>query len=88
MVNYPDDILIDKQNRRQFLKEKTGLKFICFHEISAAKEYITKESKKEKIVIVGHLDMAREINELCYIEKIKHIYYHNIESSLTYDDFF
>ena len=66
----------------------TGLKFIYFHEISAAKEYITKKSKKKKTVIVSPLEMAREINELCYIDKVKHIYYHNIGSNLTDDDFF
>ena len=88
MVDYPDYILIDQQDRWQLLNEKTGLKLFHFHEINAAKEYITKKSKKEKMVIIGPLEMAQEINELCYIEKVKHIYYHNIGSNLTGDDFF
>ena len=59
LVDFPDYILIDQSNRWQFLKEKTGLKFIYFQETSAAKEYITKVSKKKKIMIVGPLEMAR-----------------------------
>ena len=32
--------------------------------------------------------MAEDINELCYIKEVKLIYYHNIGTNLTYDDYF
>lgn len=43
---------------------------------------------KKTIVIVAPLKMAEDINELCYIEEVKHIYYHNIGTKLTSDDYF
>ena len=32
--------------------------------------------------------MAEDINELCYIEEVRYIYYHNIGINLHYDDYF
>ena len=53
----------------------------------AARDYITKKLKDEKIIRVALLNMAKDVNELCYIDEVKHIYYHNIGSDLQEDDF-
>ena len=55
--------------------------------MKAAREFIVKELKSKKIIIVALLNMAEDVNELCYIDEVKYIYYHNIGSDLQEEDF-
>ena len=55
--------------------------------MNAARGFITKELKDKKIIIVALLNMAENVNELCYIDEVKYIYYHNIGTDLQEEDF-
>lgn len=46
-------------------------------------EYITKELKNKKIIIVVPLSMVEDVHKFCSIEQVKYIYYHTIDSGLN-----